>query len=467
MIILSEYSRLKYSVFFIKQMNDDRDCDIPDYFRGEYLETVMDSDKKGFCRLYVGMGEAEPEIREIREAVCCAAFIMKEKNIREYQLDLSAFYKPERMEVLSAVAEGICTGAYDITMPGDIKKNMPSVHLYGIIKEKTEEARIRLSYAVRLAEEQSWARDMVNAPGNMLRPMDFAREITEHTNKLPIECEMIVYGKLKTMGMNALTSIGGSSDNPPVLFIMRYRGDRDSDQVTGLVGKGVTCDTGGYCLKPAAAMMGIKGDMAGGAAVAAAVSALAANRIKANVTAVIPMCENRISSSSLVPGDVIKSFSGKKIEICNTDAEGRLILADAMSYIVRNEKVDRVIDIATLTGAVAGTFGFTTAGLLTDNEEFLGEFTEAYNKSGERYWRLPIFKEHRKMLQSKIADIKNIGKDYCGTITAGIFVQEFAEGKPWIHLDIAGTAWCDEPLSKGQPSGATGAGTTSLYYIFS
>ena len=212
------------------------------------------------------------------------------------------------------------------------------------------------------------------------------------------------------------------------------------------------------------AALGLTG-LAGGAAVAAAIYALAANQVKVNVTGVIPMCENRISPSALVPGDVIGSYGGKKIEICNTDAEGRLILADAMAYMVKDEHADRVIDIATLTGAVVGMLGFSTAGLLSDDDAFCGAFLKAAQTSGERYWRLPIFEEQKQMIESKIADIKNMGRDYCGTITAGLFIQAFAQGRPWIHLDIAGTAWTDNPLYQGQPQGATAAGTSSLYYL--
>ena len=325
-------------------------------------------------------------------------------------------------------------------------------------------AQGELKQGISLAEAQSWARNMVNAPGNLFHPMDFAREIMEHMKETSVECELIVYSKLNAMGMEALTSVGKSSENPPCMLVMRYRGDEEAP-VTGLVGKGVTCDTGGYCLKPAGSMMGIKGDMAGGAAVAAAIYALAANQVKVNVTGVIPMCENRISPSALVPGDVIGSYGGKKIEICNTDAEGRLILADAMAYMVKDEHADRVIDIATLTGAVVGMLGFSTAGLLSDDDAFCGAFLKAAQTSGERYWRLPIFEEQKQMIKSKIADIKNMGRDYCGTITAGLFIQAFAQGRPWIHLDIAGTAWTDNPLYQGQPQGATAAGTSSLYYL--
>lgn len=212
-------------------------------------------------------------------------------------------------------------------------------------------------------------------------------------------------------------------------------------------------------------MVGIKGDMAGGAAVAGAIYALAKNRKQTNVVGLIPMVENRISSGSMLPGDVITSYSGKTIEIIDTDAEGRLILADAVSYAVRNEHVSRVLDIATLTGAVCTSLGFGAAGMLSDNGEFCREFERAYEKSGERYVRFPIYEEYERMIQSEIADVKNVGGKFAGSITAGLFIREFAEQTPWIHLDIAGSAWVDPPVFEYQSKGASGAGVTSMYYL--
>ena len=227
----------------------------------------------------------------------------------------------------------------------------------------------------------------------------------------------------------------------------------------------MTCDTGGYCLKASSSMKGIKGDMAGGAAVCGALLALAANQTPINVTAVIPAVENRISPESFIPGDVIGSLSGKTIEVGNTDAEGRLILADAVTYAVEKEGAAKVVDIATLTGAVVGMFGFTTAGFLSNDEEFCAAFQSAYARSGEQYWRLPAFPEYRKMIESPVADVSNVSTDGCGTITAGLFIGAFVEERPWIHIDIAGTAWVDSPRWAYQTNGATGAGVTTLYEL--
>ena len=200
---------------------------------------------------------------------------------------------------------------------------------------------------------------------------------------------------------------------------------------------------------------------------AGAIYALAKNQVPVNVTGVIPMVENRISDGSLLPGDVVTSYSGRTIEIIDTDAEGRLILADAVSYIVRAEHASRVLDIATLTGSICTTLGFGAAGTVCDNEELFEDFMRAYQKSGERYVRLPIYEEYERLIKSEIADIKNLGGRFAGSITAALFIRTFADQVPWIHLDIAGSAWTDPPVFEYQTKGATGAGLTTIYYLCS
>ena len=308
------------------------------------------------------------------------------------------------------------------------------------------------------------ARDLVNCPANKLTPAHMAAEMTREAEALGIECQVLDENEARALGMEAFLTVGSSALHPPRLIVLRYRGGGDADPIC-LVGKGVTCDTGGYCLKAASSMKGIKGDMAGAAAVFGAVLALAANHVPVNVTAVIPSVENRISPDSYIPGDVIGSMSGKTIEVGNTDAEGRLILADAVTYAIRQEHAAKLVDIATLTGAVVGMFGFTTAGYLSNDEAFSEAFRAAYSRSGEQYWPLPTFPEYRKMIESPLADLSNTSSDGCGTITAGLFIGAFAEDKPWIHIDIAGTAWVDSPRFEYQTKGATGAGVTTLYEL--
>lgn len=322
--------------------------------------------------------------------------------------------------------------------------------------EEIEEARI-------LADAVCFARDLVNAPANLLDPAAMARRMEEKLHLPGMTTEILDEKQTAELGMEAFLTVGRSAAHPPRLIVLRYAGDPESGDTTALVGKGVTCDTGGYCIKEAKSMGGIRGDMAGAAAVFGAVWALARRGVKVNVTAVIPAAENRIAPDSFIPGDVIGSMSGRTIEIGNTDAEGRLILADAVTYAVRREKAARIVDIATLTGAVAGMFGSTTAGLMADGESFYEQFQKAAARSGEQFWRLPIYPEYEAMIEGDAADVRNMSTDGCGTITAGLFIRKFTEGLPWIHLDIAGTAWTDPPRWEFHSKGATGFGVTTLY----
>lgn len=434
-------------------------------FDGEYLSSVFVPVQPDLLWLLIGLGDGKTGIKEVKETTAKAVRIMKDKKITAFSMDISRFIVDRGRMGIREVVEGIYLGAYEQPFFGRKDRRVIRVSLVGIPEEDRLAGYDEVLKGERIAQGIIWARDLVNMPGNYLKPDDFAKQVMGKLTGLGVDCELVSHEQLKGMKMGGLLAVGESSVNPPCLLICRYLADPGSSEVIGIVGKGVTCDTGGYCLKGADAMMGIKGDMAGGAAVAGAIGALAANKVKTNVIGLIPMCENRIAPGSMVPGDVITSYSGKTIEICNTDAEGRLILADAVSYGVTQERVTRVLDIATLTGAVVNMLGFTTAGLVSDSQEFYEHFRKAYEFSGERYWRLPIYEEQEEMMKSKIADIKNMGERHCATITAALFIKAFAEGIPWIHLDIAGTAWVDRPRFEYQSNGATGAGVSSLYYL--
>lgn len=435
---------------------------LKEVYEPEYLATfyLPKEDKTGV--LLVGTKDENPqEPNTAKELVAAACKALKEKKVHEFTIPVDIFVKGGNREVLAACAESVYTVTGNSkTYKTDAKELAWNVGFDGAGEEDArflKEGRI-------LADSVLFARNMVNAPANYLRPEDFAAAVVDFVKDTGVETEILHVDKLKEMGMGGLLGVGLGSEFPPCLTVLRYQGDPDSQEKTGLVGKGVTVDTGGYCLKPAASMGGIRGDMAGAAAVAGALCALAKMKAKVNVTAVMPMCENRISGGSFVDGDVLTSYSGKTIEVANTDAEGRLILADAVTYAVRNEKVTRVLDIATLTGAVASMLGFTIAGVITDSDGVWEEFSRASEKSGEKYWRLPFGKEHEKMIESKVADIRNMGASVCGTITAGLFIRSFAEGTPWIHVDIAGTAWVDDPIYAYQEKYATGNSVDTIYH---
>ena len=432
-------------------------------FQGEYLQKAFVPGEEEKIILLVGMGKPGREKIHLKEMGAAAVKAFLDAKIYDFSLDISGILKEYGLKALSHIAEGAVLGTYCQKQFKNEKDKEYHIEICGVSEKDHQEAEKILKDTIVVSEGIWFARDMVNLPGNHLRPSDFAKQILEFVKDTDIEAEVLDREKLKEKGFEALLGVGDSSEFPPCLTVLRYKGDPENEKITALVGKGVTCDTGGYCLKPGDSMLGIKGDMAGGAAVAGAIYALAKNQIKVNAVAVIPMCENRISDGSLLPGDVIGSYSGKTIEIANTDAEGRLILADAVSYAVREEKAAEVLDIATLTGAVGNMFGFTVAGVVSDSDELFRRFRQGYTCAGERYWRVPFYEEHEKMIESRIADVRNMSSGGCGTVTAGLFIREFAEKKPWIHLDIAGTAWVNEPVFAFQSAGATGAGVSSIY----
>lgn len=461
----------EFQISFIKE--DDKrikqlSSGLQHLFQGKYLEQLIFENEEKNMSVYIGIGKENLTQNQILEVTAFASQIMKEHQIVKYDLDVSAFIEMSGVAVLESVAQGICLGNFEKYKPYEECLKAFTACFCGIPDLEQKKAKTYILKGQAIAEGVLFARDLVNCPANKLTPVKLAGSIMKKLNSLHckyLKMQLIDADKLKKIGMDALCSVGMSSENPPYFLEIEYTPNREDHDRIGLVGKGVTVDTGGYCLKAASSMAGIKGDMAGAAAVAGAMYALVKNEEKKNVSAFLPLCENRISNGSLLPGDVISSYSGKTIEVMNTDAEGRLILADAVSYAVKKGNVTSILDIATLTGSVVNMLGFSIAGVLCDNDKFYNEFAKAFQKSGEQYHRLPFEKEHEEMIKSEVADVKNIGGSCCGTITAGLFIRKFAEGTPWIHLDIAGTAWLDCPIWKYQKTGATGAGVSTIYHL--
>ncbi|MGL4847918.1 MAG: leucyl aminopeptidase [Clostridium sp.] len=333
------------------------------------------------------------------------------------------------------------------------------------IKAEGDEAVLEaVNEGVDIAEGIIIARDLVNEPANVMYPKVLAKEVSKLGKDYGFEVEVFEKDKIEEFGMEAFLAVAKGSKKKPRLIVMRYFGDADNREKTiGLVGKGLTFDTGGYSLKPSASMDTMKSDMGGAAAVAGAMALIAKRKLKVNVISVIAACENAISGNAYKPGDIIGSMKGTTIEVLNTDAEGRLTLVDAVTYIQEKENVKEVIDLATLTGAALVALGDTTSAILSNNDEFFKELEEASLRTGEKLWRLPAFDEYRELIKSDIADLKNIGGRYAGTITAGLFIEKFInEGNSWIHMDIAGTAWTDAPKPY-KAKGGTGIPVNTLY----
>ncbi|MCI5147268.1 MAG: leucyl aminopeptidase, partial [Candidatus Electrothrix sp. AR3] len=295
----------------------------------------------------------------------------------------------------------------------------------------------------RAAKAACLARDMANEPGNGWPPSRFAELGQKLAKEHGLECKIIEKPEMEELGMGGILGVNQGSALPPKLVILRYQGgEEDKGQTLMLVGKGLTFDSGGISLKPSQSMEDMKYDMCGGAAVIAAMQAIAEEKPKGiNVVALVPATENLPASTALKPGDIITHFGGTTSEIINTDAEGRLILADALAYGIKTWQPDAVIDLATLTGAVIVGLGHHRTGLLATNDALSEQILAAGDQAGEPLWRLPLGLEYSQQIKSQVADIKNTGGRSAGTITAAAYLQKFVGETPWAHLDIAGTAW--------------------------
>ena len=302
-----------------------------------------------------------------------------------------------------------------------------------------------------MAQATNLARDMANEPANFMTPSDMARIALQIAGEYGLECYVLEQSDMERLEMGALLGVARGSTQPPKFIVLNYKGGAKKGAI-GLVGKGITFDSGGISIKPSERMGDMKGDMAGGAAVIAAMRAIGELKPKVNVTGIVPATENLPDGSALKPGDVIRASNGKTIEVVNTDAEGRLILADALSY-ARKQGLSPVIDVATLTGACQIALGEFCTGAFGNNQELVDRVIQAGDASGERIWQMPMHDDYKELNKSDIADIKNSGGRYGGAITAAQFLHEFIEDTPWVHLDIAGTSRTDKDrncLVKGE-----------------
>lgn len=307
-----------------------------------------------------------------------------------------------------------------------------------------------------LGESQNFTRELVNEPANLLTPMVLADKARAMATESGLECEVLDQDRMTQLGMGSLLGVSQGSAEPPALIIIRYKPEvpsKSSDHLA-LIGKGVTFDTGGVSIKPADGMEKMKYDMAGGAAVLGAMRAIAKLKPAIPVTAFVPAVENMVSSRAQRPGDIVKSLNGKTIEVLNTDAEGRLILVDAITYAKRLG-CTHLVDAATLTGAIVVALGHVNIGAFTNNEDFLARVMGAAKSEGEKMWHMPLDDDYKDLLKSAFADLANIGGRWGGAISAAWFLREFVDDTPWVHLDIAGTAWLDEakPFMAKGPSG--------------
>jgi leucyl aminopeptidase len=360
-----------------------------------------------------------------------------------------------------AIAEGALLGLYSFTKYK--KPEYEDIEEMLIVVREKEEVPIleaAIGKGKLLASATNLARDMVNEPANYMTPTQMAEAAKEMASKYNLEFKIFNREDMEAMGMGALLGVAKGSTQPPKLITLSYKGDKRSDKTLGLLGKGITFDSGGISIKPSEGMGDMKDDMAGAAAVMNALGAIAQLKLKINVTAIVPATENLPSGTALKPGDVLKASNGKTIEVISTDAEGRLILADALSY-AQKLGLSPLIDLATLTGACRIALGTLYSGLFGNNQDLVDNVLRAAAKTGERMWQMPLPEEYKEQNKSEIADVKNTGNRYGGAITAALFLSEFVDNTPWVHIDIAGTAFSNKE-SGYIIKGATGVGVRTL-----
>ena len=401
----------------------------------------------------VGAGKVENlNATELRKIVGSAVRALKCKSLINITLSL----ENATPEQIAAAVEGAILADYE---PDRLKtdadkgdKRLASFCILGppALQQALDRGRI-------LAEAQNFTRELVNEPANLLTPLKLASDAKKMAAAFGLDCEILDRERMTQLGMGSLLGVSQGSAEPPAFIILRYTpATAKTTDHLALIGKGVTFDTGGVSIKPSDGMEKMKYDMAGGAAVIGAMQAIAQFKPNLTVTALIPAVENMVSSRAQRPGDIVTSLAGKTIEVLNTDAEGRLILIDAITYALRLG-CTHLIDAATLTGAIGVALGHIHVGAFTNNEPFLGKVMAAAKTEGEKMWHMPLDDDYKDYLKSAFADLPNIGGRYGGAVTAAMFLKQFTEDKPWVHLDIAGTAWLDEAkpyLSKG-PTGVT------------
>ena len=444
---------------------------------GETLLLHAPAGVKAERLLIIGLGKADPlSIHEVRKGAGTAVRFCKPRDLHALAI---AFPESDILPAgltARALAEGALLADFDIDTYRSDRKDQ-SIHSLTFVssahdKKLVTEIEQGFNEGLIFGESQNFGRSLVNEPGNVLTPTELGRRAMAMADEVGLACEVHSMDKILELKMGAFAAVTQGSSEPPALIVLRYEPptapapspDGKAAPTLGLVGKGITFDTGGISIKPADNMDKMKYDMAGSAAMLGAMRAIALLKPAVRVLAVICSCENMPDGRAFKPGDVLTAMSGKTIEVLNTDAEGRLVLADGLHY-AQQLGATVLVDAATLTGAIGIALGQLNAGLFSNDDETTGKFFSAAWKAGEKFWQMPCTDDYRDQIKSQIADIQNTGNSrYGGSITAAMFLKEFVSETPrncWIHLDIAGTAWIDE-LKPWQSKGPSGIAVRSI-----
>ncbi len=422
---------------------------------GETAYIHNPGDLKARRLLLIGAGKLEDfKPDNVRRMAGTAARTLRAKNVRKF-----AFLRRSQIPLgdsVQAAVEGALLALYDTDKyrTSDKEERLIEEIILATTEGDTDELRRGVEHGFILAEATNFARALVNEPANVLTPTELARRAEETAQSFGLEVDVLDEARMKELGMGSLLGVSQGSAEPARLIVLSYTPNEASQETIAIVGKGLTFDSGGISIKPADGMEKMKYDMAGGATTIAALRAIAQLKPAINVIGLIGAVENMPGGRAQRPGDVVRSMAGKTIEIINTDAEGRLVLADVLAY-ARKLGATKIVDLATLTGAVSIALGDVYVAALGNNQEWTEAVIEAGKRTGEKIWQLPLDKDYREQIKSEIADIKNTGGRKAGTITAAYFLREFVEDTPWVHLDIAGTAWNDstKPYLSSGPTG--------------
>ena len=428
---------------------------------GKMLETVLLHKPQGLKAkrlLLIGGGKARDfSSFELRKLAGAAVRNLKAKDLKNFAFVAPNLSNIGMEDAVKSIVEGAFVGNFEPDYYKSDRKEQKIEELIIIAPAQTKQQSLQaaIEQGRIIGEAQNFTRDLVNEPGNRMTPAILAERARKMCDETGLKCEIYGPDKIKELKMGAFWSVAQGSDEEPRLIVMRYEpAGAPEKPVLGLVGKGITFDSGGISIKPADGMEKMKYDMAGGAAMIGAMRAIAQLKPNVRVIGVVCASENMPSGKAQKPGDVQIAMSGKSIEIINTDAEGRLVLADGLHY-ARQLGCTHLIDAATLTGACVVALGMVNAGIFANDEDFYQRFSKSLQSSGEKMWRLPVDEEYKDMIKSNIADIVNSGGRWGGAVTAAMFLKEFVGDTPWIHLDIAGVAWMEENkpwIAKG-PSG--------------
>jgi leucyl aminopeptidase len=414
--------------------------------------------------IIVGLGkQAKVDIASIQRASAIAARRLQETGARTIALAIDL--ENDRVSTeqsVQAQIEGALLGTYTFRAYQTAEKDEQCINRIQILTEESHKAQAEriINKAIILAEATNTARSLINEPPNVLTPTELAQRAVAMAKQTGLAYEIFDQTKIAELGMGGIIGVSQGSAQPPHFIVLRYRGAPENPHTIGLVGKGITFDTGGISIKSADRMDQMKGDMGGAAAVFGAMQAIASLKPHINVTGLIPTCENMPSGTAYRPGDILRILNGKTIEIINTDAEGRLILADALSYAVK-QGLSPIIDLATLTGGIVTALGHTMTGLFCNNESLTNEIIAAGRSAGEKYWPMPLDDEYRELVRSDIADIKQTGGRPASSVTAAKILEQFVGDTQWAHLDIAGTSYV-ESKKPYQEKGGTGIGVRTL-----